>query len=81
MQRDRKELGKVVVQSMRLQETLEHMPKLCSASAINVEDANTFEYGLAETMINVGMGHDPYNHVGANIVAECLGIGDHERRM
>jgi hypothetical protein len=35
---------------------------------------NQFDYDLALSMINVGRGHDPYNHVGDYIVAKCIGV-------
>ena len=33
-----------------------------------------FNYDLGISMVNVGRGYDPYNHVGDNIVAECIGV-------
>jgi hypothetical protein len=32
-----------------------------------------FDFDMAESMVNIGMGHDPYNHVGISIVAICIG--------
>lgn len=40
----------------------------------NVTGDTPFHADLATSLINVGHGHDPYNHVGRDIVTECTGM-------
>jgi len=41
---------------------------------LNPWAVSAFQRDLAHSMMNVGRGHDPYNHVGRDIVSERIGV-------